>query len=284
MDMDTSLEPTEHERRTYYIGLPSCPRLVARSSTEPWSYDPLVGWPDNKYFHPVGNHPIVDKWNDDSPNSLRVQVVALVAARGLQWHAIDVLRIGSRNPSPDGHPVVVFISVEADSLTWRHGRDVAIQCTLLLAQHELYDVQCEIKESQVFNLAAPPKISRLSDDAVPSTGLSPYAEEENMFSDGIGNGISPQDTPAREGTSCLFLRDAQTHATYALTCRHVCFGSDGPGDSVQLIPNAVPGQSSAALQKRMIQPGDQSFDQALEDIGEQRRIPDEDDATSLILW
>lgn len=35
--MEALLEPSEQEQRCYYTGLPSSPRLVARSGTEPWT-------------------------------------------------------------------------------------------------------------------------------------------------------------------------------------------------------------------------------------------------------
>lgn len=47
----------------------------------------------------------------------------------------------------------------------------------------------------------------------------PYAGDRCLLCDCVGNVISPQDMPSQQGTSCLYLRDARTHATYALTCR-----------------------------------------------------------------
>ncbi|KAM4062895.1 hypothetical protein HRG_007714 [Hirsutella rhossiliensis] len=255
--MDALLEPSEQERRCYYIGLPSFPRLVARSGTEPWT--PRVDqWscPIEKRLRVVDEHAIIEKWNDDSPNSLRCQVVSLIEQRGLYWHAIDVLRIGYQD-LPDA-PIVVFISVEPGTLSWRDGHSVATQCRLLLAHYKLYDVQCEIKESRLIKLAAP-MVLQLPDDA----GTSYYAPDMSLISDCVGNVISPIDTPTWGGTSCLYLRDRHTDATYALTCRHVCFGHIEPGHSVEILPSTAPSQSSASIQKHMLQPSTTTFDKTL---------------------
>lgn len=255
------LEPTEQERRLYYVGLPSSPRLVARSGTEPWTLR-LDGWSCyvEKTLRPVGEHPIVGKWNDDFPTSLRGQAVSLVEQRGLHWHAIDALRIGYHDVRDA--PVVVFISVEPGSLSWREGRDVATQFRLLLTSHQLPDVQCEIKESRLVKLAAPRVLRLPSDD-----GTSPHTPEMSLISDCVGSVISPSDMPTLEGTSCLYLCDGRTHATYALTCRHVCFGVGAgamdPGDLVELLPSTAPSQSFGWMPKKMIQPGTTTFNKTL---------------------
>ncbi|KAF4509445.1 hypothetical protein G6O67_003619 [Ophiocordyceps sinensis] len=159
-------------------------------------------------------------------------------------------------------PVVVFISVEPGSLSWREGRDVATQFRLLLTSHQLPDVQCEIKESRLVKLAAPRVLRLPSDD-----GTSPHTPEMSLISDCVGSVISPSDMPTLEGTSCLYLRDGRTHATYALTCRHVCFGVGAgamdPGDLVELLPSTAPSQSFGWMPKKMIQPGTTTFNKTL---------------------
>lgn len=264
--MDASSEPSEHEQRCYYYGPPSSLRLVARSGTEPWTprIDEWSLCPIHKSLRAIGKHAIVQKWNDDSPMSLRCQVVSLVEQRGLQWHAIDVLRIAYQDISDA--PVVVFISVEPGTLSWRDGYSVVTQCRLLLAHHDLYDVECEVKESRFMKLATP-KFLPLRHDA----GTSPYAPPMSLISDCVGNVISPMDTPTQEGTSCLYLRDRHTDATYALICRHVCFNAAGPGDSVELLPSTPSSQLSASMQKLMLQPGTTTFDKTLSVLRETRK-------------
>ncbi|KAF4506833.1 hypothetical protein G6O67_006874 [Ophiocordyceps sinensis] len=257
--MDAVLEPTPKERAFYYAGLPSSPKLVARSSSEP-SYLRLDEWgnPICKKLHIVGDHPIIAKWNDDAPTSPRAQVVDLLSACNVDWHAIDVLRIGDLDARIAS--VMLFISVEPDSLSWQTGRAVAMQCRLILLHHDLPDVHCEIKESRLVPLTSPKVLQLPGHDMAMR-----YADRRRMLCDLVGNIISAEDTPTKQGTSCIYLREAGTNAVYALTCRHVCFG---PEEEEQLIPGTALSQSSAALKKCIMQPGGGTFDKVLRDLDE----------------
>lgn len=253
--MDAAVEPTQQERDLYYHGIPSRPKLVARSSPEPWV---LVQseWsgPRRKAMYAVGDHPIVAIWNDDASTSLRAQVIDLLSKRDVNWHAIDVLRIGYRE-APNDAPVVVFISVERDSLTWERGHAVAVQCRLLLLQYELSDVHCEIKESRLVYLRSP-KVMQLPNQT------AMYGDIRSLLCDVVGNTIGAQDTPTKEGTSCIYLRDTGTNSVFALTCRHVCFG---PTETAEIIPGTAPSGSSSAsaMKKHILQPGDGSHHKLL---------------------
>ena len=168
--------PSKDEVRLYYYGLPSEPRLVARSNAstlkwQNWSIgrgmvrrDPF--WDDpkfEKYLHPVGSHPIVQKWD-----GCKNQIINILSSLSVDWRAIDVLRVGIRPPDLNdwrlhgldlpplnmlGSSPTVLVSVKPDSCSWATGYEAVIQCKGILDRHELTDVHCEIKESKVYQEA-----------------------------------------------------------------------------------------------------------------------------------
>ncbi|KAL6409720.1 hypothetical protein AUP68_06109 [Ilyonectria robusta] len=84
------MAPSFEEQEGYYYGLHSRPKLVARSSTDPWvdKFDFATQYPIGKLLNPVGQHPIVGLWSTE----LRRDIV--LALDGIQWNVIDVLRLG----------------------------------------------------------------------------------------------------------------------------------------------------------------------------------------------
>ncbi|KAK2045665.1 hypothetical protein LZ31DRAFT_552961 [Colletotrichum somersetense] len=142
--------PTEDESNWFYNGLPSRPRLVARSSSTPSRFKNLDSWSsDRKTITVVGNHAIVSKWNDE-PSPLRNEILDILTRHNVDCCAIDVLRIGYLD---EEIPVNVSISVSADKV-WEISSHVAWECRKALVEHGLDDVHCEIEESKLVNLAS----------------------------------------------------------------------------------------------------------------------------------
>ncbi|EQL02496.1 hypothetical protein OCS_01791 [Ophiocordyceps sinensis CO18] len=87
------------------------------------------------------------------------------------------------------------------------------------------DVQCEIKESRLVPLTSTKSLATLEscrDQAARRHGaaarpITPYVGRRRLLCDLIGNNISAEDTPTKEGTSCIYLREASTNAIYALS-------------------------------------------------------------------
>ncbi|KAF4513616.1 hypothetical protein G6O67_000865 [Ophiocordyceps sinensis] len=65
----------------------------------------------------------------------------------IDWRSIDVLRIAYDDVADADAPIVLLISVEPASLSPQLGHMIATQCQMMLVQHHLPDVECEIKES-----------------------------------------------------------------------------------------------------------------------------------------
>ncbi|KAH7321334.1 hypothetical protein B0I35DRAFT_501489 [Stachybotrys elegans] len=155
--------PSEEEAKAYYFGFPSAPKLVARSSTAKWSFQPREI--PLKAIYPVNNHPIVALWNGNEESTLRRDI--LDALNGLDWRAIDIL--GTAYPIPphrfsDTHPertfpkeptdTVLFVSLPAGSTSWETGVTYALKCKETLEKHGIMDVHCELKEARVTRCAS----------------------------------------------------------------------------------------------------------------------------------
>jgi len=97
----------------------------------------------------VGNHPIVDQYNDNVIEDI------INALGDLPWNAIDVLRIGYQDEDPTECPVILWVSVQPGSTTWDQCCQCAVNCTTVLRRYNIPDVECEIEEAEIFDLAIP---------------------------------------------------------------------------------------------------------------------------------
>ncbi|KAK2010256.1 hypothetical protein LZ32DRAFT_607705 [Colletotrichum eremochloae] len=226
-------QPTGPERDWFYMGLPSRPKLVARSSSTPFHFHGDAWSLDRKALTVVGDHPIVDKWNDE-PSPLRNKISGILAEQDVDWQAIDILRIGYDDEREK--PVIVSISVSAHT-SWETGSQVARDCREALVEHGLSDVHCEIKESVLVNLASRFAVLRQDSHQYPLH----FHSYMYHLSDQLGTAIASQDQPRREGTKGIYLRRSgcEPAEIFALTCRHVCYG-DSERDS------RLPGKETSA--------------------------------------
>ncbi|KAF5011235.1 hypothetical protein FDECE_2634 [Fusarium decemcellulare] len=221
---DGRTAPTAEEREQYYYGLPSQPKLVARSSTEAWSiqYD---GHAIGKTFSPVGRHAIAKLWND-STTPLRRAIIQ--AIDGIDWSTIDVLRIGYERTNgftheEFTHPVTLLISVQEGSTTWAQGLLVAIRCHEILGLHGIPDVHCEIRESHFSRGNSSTGEAPVPAPTFVGGQIDPPIKTRALWSEYLGLSIAASNSPTREGTKCLYLRLKDSGKIVALTCRHVVF-------------------------------------------------------------
>ncbi|CCF42487.1 hypothetical protein CH063_12468 [Colletotrichum higginsianum] len=221
--MEPPRPPTEHECEWFYNGLPSRPKLVARSSLTPFRFGIDGRSSDLKTLTVVGDHAIVDKWNDEH-SPLRNQILGILRLQKVDWHAMDVLRIGYTG---DEMPVIVSISVAKNTLSCEVGNQVAWDCRNALLEHGLYDVHCEVKESNLLTLASAPAVLRQDSHQIPPY----YYSYMYQLSDQLGTSIASLDQPRREGTKGIYLRrtGGDPAEIFALTCRHVCYDESETG-------------------------------------------------------
>lgn len=93
----------EMESLQFYHGLPSQPRLLARSSTWPWSI--LSGqhaYPPSRSLHPILDDQVAAKWDEIAPK------VALMAPQN--WVSMDVVHLACEQ-RPEEEEDIIWISV-----------------------------------------------------------------------------------------------------------------------------------------------------------------------------
>ena len=207
----TPYPPGEEEQTFYYFGLPSRPKLVARSSGFKWQRQFGDQHEIRKVLKNVGNHPIVDKYNDNVINDI------IYVLGDLPWNAIDVLRIGYEFGHPTEYPVILWVSVQPGSTTWDECYLCAIKCTAVLRKYDIPNVECEIKEAEIFDLAGPKLLK---------PQLQEFCREDRLpFTQTLGQSISRSNLE-REGSMGLYLKQSNGNRYFGLTCRHCVFDTD----------------------------------------------------------
>jgi len=208
---------SEKESYWYYAGLPSRPRLVARSSTPTTPWEEPTGpeaYPVHKELKGVGNHALNDVWED----KLAPLVLDILESERVKFTSVDVVRIGEvGEPSP---PVILWIGVLPESLTPVDGLDVALQCKELLEKNSIVDVDVEIRESIVTRSAGP----RFLDPLGWSFDSDPTVELRMPLTAALGLSICAQSTPWAEGTGGFYMAEGgDSKRILLITARHVVF-------------------------------------------------------------
>ncbi|KAM0082398.1 hypothetical protein ACKRZS_005382 [Fusarium odoratissimum] len=209
-------EPSDRERRMYYCGLPSGPKLVARSSITPW-FQPHE-WPKNKRLDVATGHKIQQLWNGPQ-GSLRKLIIGNLS--GIDWTAIDILRVGYEDAYQDADrlsqcPVTMLISVTKNSTSFRQAEATIVACKDILIRFGLNDVEVEMKESIVSTTASIPGPATSDPSAgqsAPRLDPGPFDNDINDIKYGFFRDISEYigtsiDSPLefKEGTKCLYLQ------------------------------------------------------------------------------
>ncbi|KAI0669159.1 hypothetical protein C8Q78DRAFT_992809 [Trametes maxima] len=185
---------SEAESKVYYAGLPSQPKLIARTGGLP--YEPPTGpeaYTRTKQLRIAGTHEIREIWEDD----LAPKIDALLRTHGVDSTSLDVLRIGYDDDT--SYPIIVWIGVEPGSVSFERGAEVVGLC-----KHHIDDVNLEIRESDVHREAGPALLE-------PSFDIDPTVE----------------------GTGGFFLGDAaDSTKLYLVTARHIVYQPDQENNQV----------------------------------------------------
>ncbi|CUS06786.1 unnamed protein product, partial [Tuber aestivum] len=201
------------EANLYYYGLYSRPVLVARTSTTLWK-PPVCppGYPSAKWLRTVGNHPLGNIWE----SNLAPEIHKILESRGVKWTSTDVARIGLVGELLP--PVIVWIGVQPGTLSKEDGHTVALACKGLLLEHQILDVEVEIRESIVTQYSGPKFLK-------PATPNDPTAELRQPLTSTLGLSICVTRTVWAEGTGGFYLTDNNSKL-YLVTARHVVIPSD----------------------------------------------------------
>ena len=115
----------------------------------PLQHHSMEGAHRPKVLGTVGNHAIKDVWE----GNLSRQVVEHLDSKEVAWTSIDVVRIGYVEES--FHPVILWIGVQPQSLSFKDGTEVARSCKEILVRSGITDVDVEIRKSSVTFLSPP---------------------------------------------------------------------------------------------------------------------------------
>ncbi|KAM0513892.1 hypothetical protein ACHAPE_007245 [Trichoderma viride] len=222
--------PSTKEADLYYLGLPSRPRLVARSSTHLWQ-DPFGSSSPSrmhKSLRPAHGDPLLHRLWNDATSSLRIQIVEAVDAA--DWTAVDILRVGW---IAEFH-TTLLVSVKPGSLTWSRAHPITLRCKAILEGHGIGNVHCEIRESIVTacgNVLSRSKSAAVADMAsgfqLSSASGTRLRADRVDLSDCLGTRISMKDDGTRFGTKGIYLalrpsnRREEEPKIVALACGHV---------------------------------------------------------------
>ncbi|KAF8958833.1 hypothetical protein BDZ97DRAFT_1840183 [Flammula alnicola] len=202
------------EAEHYYHGLPSKPRLIARTGA-PWH--PPSG-PEAylrcKELRIPGQHELLTQlWEDN----LAIKVHDILNKNHVDWSSTDIVRI-AHDDEPDGN-LILWIGVwvrPPTRLSYEAGIEVARQCKRLLLDHGITDVDVELRESNIIQTVGP-RLLR------PTDIIDPTAILREPFTTTLGITICAEDTPWAEGTAGFFIAVPGVDKLFLVTARHVLF-------------------------------------------------------------
>ena len=203
---------SELEATRYYWGLPSNPRLIARTG-RPW-YPP---WGPEAYsraneFRSLGKHKLFGIWEDN----LALKVHNILNQNQVNWSSTEIVRIAYVD-EPDGD-LILWIGVYSTPTRLSNdvGIEVAVQCKRLLIRYGIQDVDVELCESDFVQSAGPVLLK-------PTDIVDPTAIAREPFTTTLGMDICAEKTPQTEGTVGFFMAIDGVDKLYGVTTRHVLF-------------------------------------------------------------
>ena len=200
--------PSSIECKFFYYGLPSPPRLVARSSLDVW-LEPTgpEAYLLPKESGPIGLHLLREIWEA----TVGPGVILYLDSKAVKWTSLDPVRMGYASDSSP--PVIVWVGIVPGSLTAEKGVEVATQCRIILSAYNI-DIHVEIRESVVMRSAGP-KMYKPAPSFSSIQALEP-------FSTALGLPICAEATPSFEGTGGFYVSDPSNPGkSYLVTARHV---------------------------------------------------------------
>ncbi|KAH9955048.1 hypothetical protein BGW80DRAFT_1258334 [Lactifluus volemus] len=217
--LEPSLPPrvSELEGKCYYRGLPSSPRLIARTGA-PW-YPPTgpEAYTRIRELRIPGEHELFDVWEDN----LAIKVHDILNLNDVNWSSTEIVRIGYvDNPDSDGN-LVLWIGVYSSPprLSYDVGIQVAVQCKETLLSYGIKDVDVELRESDFVQPVGPALLK--------PTGffkfVHPAAIAREPFITSVGTSICAENTPWAEGTLGFFIAVEGVDKLFGVTARHVLF-------------------------------------------------------------
>ncbi|TFY64662.1 hypothetical protein EVG20_g5869 [Dentipellis fragilis] len=205
--------PSPVEAKHYLYGLPSRPRMIARSSADVWM--PPTGaeaYLEPKEFAALGAHRLDGVWEDVIGPAME----AYLGEQQVVCSLMHPVRLGKAGlPSP---PAFIMLGVSPDSVSAELGLQIAVHCRSILLSHQIQDVHVIVYESKCQLLASMYK---------PAITANPVSIVREPFSTSLGISICNAKTTNIEGNGGIFFIDStKPGKLFLLTARHVLFHPD----------------------------------------------------------
>jgi len=159
------------EARRYYAGLPSKPRLIARTGL---SWEEPFGpeeYPQLKELKIPGDHEILEVCEDN----IAFKVHAILDENNVDWSSTEIVRIGNVG-EPSGN-LILWIGVwhrdpgrGSTPLSYDGAVDVALKCKKLLENYGFVDIDVELRESDIIQSVGP-QLLEPTDDLEPTATI-----------------------------------------------------------------------------------------------------------------
>ncbi|KAI0281081.1 hypothetical protein BC826DRAFT_1072231, partial [Russula brevipes] len=219
---------SDMEAMLYYRGLPSNPRLIARTG-EPWPWENLsdpevLNYPRPKQLLFPGEHKIHEIWEDN----LAFKVHDILDQTGVDWSSTEIVRIGFADEGRGG--VVLWIGVwdwhtrkRPAPLAYDVATDAVLKCKALLLEHGIGDVEVEMRQSDIVQCGViGPRLLEPTDD------IDPTAFLREPFTTSLGIPLCTRYAPWAGGTGGVFLQvdDPDGKKLFLITARHAVLHTD----------------------------------------------------------
>ncbi|KAI1777147.1 hypothetical protein F4818DRAFT_439508 [Hypoxylon cercidicola] len=254
--MTEPYKPDDEERAEYYFGIAGNPRLVARTSHERWSKPVHEGaWNTHRRKRYLAvlereQHEIVSRWTKD------LTLALVQALNECSWTYFFPIRIGLEDTLFSEFPTILLVAVEEDTLQWKKGIAVALECRKILRDFKIANVEIEIREGKYAHFAASAEFERQIDPEAWACGQTNTLALPMLSS--LGYAIGYSEDRMGEGSLGLHLKLGDKNpAVYGLTCRHVVSNSRLPSESYTVWEGH---------KQHHVQAGDNGFTQCLEEL------------------
>ncbi|WVQ99841.1 hypothetical protein IAU59_006984 [Kwoniella sp. CBS 9459] len=208
----------------YYYGIPSNPRLLARSNpSSSWqrSNPNYCNFPSEKAIFPIDpTHPVKHSW--DFPIGQRL--LSIIDHHTPHATSVDIVKV-CWDWLADTSPPIIWIGVTPGEVPVETAEELVRHINAFLKECKLDDVEVEVKESEIFRLAgtgtrSAPKLHH----PIYIDGGAPNFDSK--ISTAIGLGITTPHRPDSTGTSSFYLRDrSRPDEVLLLTAQHVISGT-----------------------------------------------------------
>ncbi|WVF71305.1 hypothetical protein IAT40_006108 [Kwoniella sp. CBS 6097] len=215
------VRPSNVEYDGYYYGLPSEPRLLARSQVEEWvpaSNPVYTAYPSRKHIYPVPvSHPVARIWTGPAGRA----ILAEIDKHTPFATSVDVLRICYEGEA-DSSPPILWIGVLPGKVSVLAAEALVSGCKGVLQRNGMIDVEVELKESNVYRTSS----AKLYDPfKIESQSIG--VEIKAKISTAIGLAICTDQRPYKEGSTAFWLVErGDPNKHLLMTAAHVVGGTE----------------------------------------------------------